>query len=164
MLRRLTTLVAITLAVVSCGSDGADATDRDAGVYVAVIRALAPGEAGERTPGGTIDELDRVVYVGPLDDAQHIPLEVQAAVVEQLDELATVRFVDERAEAIDDDDEEAPVLEDGVLVLVGPVPAGARPSVDAERYVDAGDAARLRVRLEPTDGAWEAVGVDTIGA
>ena len=164
MLRRLTTLVAITLATVSCGSDGADATDRDAGVYVAVIRALALGEAGEGTPGGTIDELDRVVYVGPLDDEQAIPLEVQAAVVEQLDELATVRFVDERAEAIDDDDEDAPVLEDGVLVLVGPVPAGGGPSVDAERYVDAGDTARLRVRLEPTDGAWKVVGVDTIGA
>lgn len=165
-LRRLTSLVAITLAVVSCGSDGADATDRDARVYVSVIRALAPGEPDERgqpDPAATTGELDRVIYVGPLDEEQAIPLEVQAAVVEQLVDFATVRFVDERAEAIDDRDHRAPVLEEGVLVLVGPVPAGGRPTVDAERYVDAGDAARVRVSLEATDGDWDVVGVDTLG-
>jgi hypothetical protein len=165
-LRRLTSLVAITLAVVSCGSDGADATDRDAGVYVSVIRALAPGEPDERgqpDPAATTGELDRVIYVGPLDEEQAIPLEVQAAVVEQLVDFATVRFVDERAEAIDDRDHSAPVLEEGVLVLVGPVPAGGGPTVDAERYVDAGDAARVRVSLEATDGEWDVVGVDMLG-
>jgi hypothetical protein len=43
------------------------------------------------------------------------------------------------------------------------VPAGGRPTVDAERYVDAGDAARVRVSLEATDGEWDVVGVDTLG-
>jgi hypothetical protein len=165
-LRTLTSLAAITLAVVSCGSDGADATDRDADVYVSVIRALAPAEPAERgqpQPPDTAGELDGVVYAGPLDEEEPIPLEVQAAVVEQLVDFATVRFVDERTEAIDDRDARAPVLEDGVLVLVGPVPAGSSPSVDAERYVDAGDTARVRVDLEPTDDEWQVVGVDSRG-
>ena len=165
MLRTLTSLAAITLAVVSCGSDGADATDRDADVYVSVIRALAPepAERGRPQPPDTVGELDRVVYAGPLDEEEPIPLEVQAAVVEQLVDFATVRFVDERAEAIDDRDAGAPVLEDGVLVLLGPVPAGTSPSVDAERYVDARDASRVRVDLEATDGEWQVVGVDSRG-
>ena len=150
----------------SCGSDGADATDRDADVYVGVIQALAPAEPAERgqpQPPATASELDRVVYVGPLDEEEPIPLEVQAAVVEQLVDFATVRFVDERAEAIDDRTAGAPVLEDGVLVLLGPVPAGSSPSVDAERYVDARDTARVRVDLEPTDGEWQVVGIDSRG-
>jgi hypothetical protein len=162
MLRRLTPLLAITLAAVSCGSDGTSATDREADVYVTLIRALAPSEPGERVPSDRIDEFDRVIFVGSLDEQQAISLEVQAAVVEQLEEFATVRFVDERAEAIDHTDDRDPVLEDGVLVLLGPVPSGRTPSVDTERYVDIDDSVHVRVTLEPADGDWEVATVDTV--
>lgn len=162
MLRRLTPLLALTLAAVSCGSNGTSATDREANVYVTLIRTLAPTEPAERRPGDDSDEPDRVVFAGPLDEQQAISLEVQAAVVEQLEEFATVRFVDEPAEAIDDTDNREPVLEDGVLVLLGPVPSGRTPSVDAERYVDIDDSVHVRVTLEPADGDWEVATVDTL--
>lgn len=162
MLRRLTPLLAITLAAVSCGSDGTSATDRQADVYVSLIRALAPSEPAERVASDDGDELDRVIFAGSLDEEEEISLDVQAAVVEQLDEFATVRFVDERAEAIDHTDDREPVLEDGVLVLLGPVPSGRTPSVDAERYVDIDDSVHVRVSLEPADGDWEVATVNTL--
>lgn len=167
MLRSLTSLLAITLAIVSCGSDDADATDREAEIYVAIIRALAPDEPGGSSRNAGVDEGDLVVYAGALDDEETIPLEVQAAVVEELEELeelATVRFVDSRDEAVDDAEESVPVLEEGVLVLLGPVPSGGAPSVDAERYVDLDDSVRVRVDLQRADGAWEVAGVDETGA
>jgi hypothetical protein len=163
MLRRLTPLLAITLAAASCGSDGTNATDREADIYVTLIRELAPSEPAERGPSKEIDELDRVIFAGSLDEHQAISLEVQAAVVEQLEQFATVRFVDERAEAIDHTDDREPVLEDGVLVLLGPVPSGRTPSVDAERYVDIDDSVHVRVTLGPEDGDWEVGTVDTLG-
>lgn len=161
MLRRLTPLLAIVFAVTSCGSDGAGATDREADVYVALIRALAPSEPAERVPSREIDELDRVVFAGSLDEQQAISLEVQAAVVEQLEEFATVRFVDERVEAIDQTEDREPVLDDGVRILLGPVPSGPTPSVDAERYVDREDSVHVRVTLERPNGDWEVASVDT---
>jgi hypothetical protein len=162
MLRRLTSLLAITLAAASCGADGKSATDREADIYATLIRALAPADPAEHVPGGEIDQFDRVVFAGSLDDEQAISLEVQAAVVEQLEEFATVRFVDERAEAIDHDDEGEPVLDDGVLVLVGPVPSGRSPSVDAERYVDNDDAVHVRVTLERPNGGWEVARINAL--
>jgi hypothetical protein len=109
-----------------------------------------------------MDELDRVVFAGSLDEQQAISLEVQAAVVEQLEEFATVRFVDERTEAIDDTDDREPVLDDGVLILLSPVPSGPTPSVEAERYVDNEDSVHVRVTLERPNGGWEVASVDTL--
>ena len=146
----------------SCGSDDPSATDRDVDVYVTIIRALAP-EPGDRVPRAEIDELDRVVYAGSLEEDQGISLEVQAALVEELEDFATVRFVDERDEAIDDTDDRAPVLEDGVLMLLGPVPTGRSPSVEVERYVDADDEFGVRVGLERADATWAVAGVETVG-
>ena len=163
MLRRLTPLLAITLATVACGSDSASPTDRESDVYATLIQALAPSEPTERATSEEIDELDRVVYAGSLDEEQPISLEVQAAVVEQLEDFATVRFVDERAEAIDDTDDREPVLEDGVLILLGRVPSGRKPSVDAERYVDIEDTVHVRVTVERADGDWDVASVDRLG-
>jgi len=148
---------------VSCGSDGTSATDREADLYATLIRALAPSAPAEPRPSDQIDELDRVIFAGSLDEQQAISLEVQAAVVEQLEEFATVRFVDERAEAIDPTDDREPVLEDGVLVLLGPVPSGRTPSINAERYVDIDDSVDVRITLGPTDGDWQVATVDTLG-
>jgi hypothetical protein len=162
MLRRFTPLLAIILAATSCGSDGTSATEREADVYVALIRALAPSDPAERVPSREMDELDRVVFAGSLDEQQAISLEVQAAVVEQLEKFATVRFVDERTEAIDDTDDREPVLDDGVLILLSPVPSGPTPSVEAERYVDNEDSVQVRVTLERPNGGWEVASVDTL--
>jgi len=152
MLQRLTVLVAMALAVGACGSDDSPTTDRDAEVYAAVIRTLAPENPGDL--GTEVDELDKTVYVGPLDDDVEISLEEQVQVVDDLEDFATVTFVDKREEAIDDAAEDEPVREDGVLLLLGAVPTDRAPTVDAERYVDVDDAARYRVTLLQSGEEW----------
>jgi hypothetical protein len=154
-------MTAITLAPGSCSSGGPSEHEREANVYAAVIRALAPDEP--TNSGAETKELDRVVYAGSLDEENTIPLEVQAAVVEMLQDFATIRFVDEKAEAIDDAEDGEPVLEDGVLVLLGTVSTGRLPSVDAERYVDLDDNEHFRISLERSNDEWSIVDLDAVG-
>lgn len=164
MLRRFTFLAIAGLAplvVNSCGSDGSPMIERDAGVYAAVIRALAdepPDPWRDRVD--IDDQRERVVFAGPLDEEIAISLEVQAAVVEALEDLATIRFVDQRTEAIDDDDDEQPVLEGGMLVLLGTVPAGRSPAVETERYVALDAATQYVVTAEQSDGEWMVVNLE----
>ena len=132
--------------------------ERQASIYAAIIQALAPDTPGD--PGAEPEEFDRVVYAGSLRDDEDIPLEVQAAVVEALEDFATVRFIDVRSEAIDDTADGEPVIEDGVLVLLGSVPSGPSPSVEAERYIDRRTDQRLWVRLESSNEEWSIVRMD----
>jgi hypothetical protein len=147
--------MAVTLAVGACGSGDPSEHEREANVYAAVIRALALDEPAD--PGAETEELDRVVYVGSLDEERAISLEVQAAAVEMLED-------DEKAEAIDETEDGEPVLEDGVLVLLGAVPTGRSPSVDAERYVDLDDHEHFQVSLERSNDEWSIVDLDPVGA
>ena len=139
-----------------------DEHEREANIYAAVIQTLGPDEPAD--PGAETEELDRVVYVGSLDEARVISLDVQAAVVEMLEDFATIRFVDEKTEAIDDTTVDCePVLDDGVLVLLGPVPTGRSPSIDAERYVDLDNDEHFRISLERSDNEWSIVNLDLVG-
>jgi hypothetical protein len=160
MLRRLTFLVATTVAVGSCGAEDGRSTERGAQVYDAVIRALVSEPPGHPDTGA--EQRDRVVYAGPLGEKVDVSLEVQVAVVDQLEEFATIRFVDSRNEAIDDDEERKPVREDGVLLLLGRIPDGRSPSVEATRYVDVDEDARFRVTVERSRGKWKVVDVEII--
>ncbi|MGH8986957.1 MAG: hypothetical protein ACRDY6_24260 [Acidimicrobiia bacterium] len=126
-------------------------------MYPVVIKALAPDRPGDPT-----DELDRVVFVGPINEDVDISLGVQAAVVEDLDEFATIRFVDDKSEAIDSGETE-PVIDDGILVLLGAVPAGDSPSVRAVRYVDVDDVARFRVTVEGSRERWTVADIERRG-
>jgi hypothetical protein len=71
---------------------------------------------------------------------------------------------DEKAEAIDETEDGEPVLEDDVLVLLGAVPTGRSPSVDAERYVDLDDHEHFQVSLERSNDEWSIVDLDPVGA
>ena len=71
--------------------------------------------------------------------------------------------IDEKAEAIDEVEEGEPVLEDGVLVLLGAVPTGRSPSVDAERYVDLDNDEHFRISLERSNDEWSIVDLDAVG-
>lgn len=144
---------AAVLAVSACGTpDSSD--ERTAGVYAAVIAAVAEEGPGEfRALEG---HAERVVYAGPLEDDVEIPLEVQVAVVEELrnEDYATVRFVDDREEAVAAGTEGEPVLEDGVLVLLGDVSENGEATVEAELYVHADDVAGFTVHADEASGDW----------
>lgn len=158
MRRKLMLLIAVALAVASCDDDDAEPRAYTAEAYAAVIQAIAPDP-----PGDPVEELDRVVFVGPIDEDVKISLGVQASVVEDLEEFATIRFVDDKKEAIGGDETE-PVMDDGVLVLLGKVSPGNSPTVRAERYVDVDDVARFRVTVRGSDDMWNVVEIVDVAA
>ena len=151
MRQRSMLLLALTLVATACGDDGEDSAERnapEAEVYTAVIQALAPN-----TPGQVVEELERDVFVGPINDDVDLSLGVQASVVDDLEDYATIRFVDEKDEAVGSDESE-PVIDHGVLLLLGRVPQGDSPTVRATRYVDVDDVARFRVTVEGSGERW----------
>ncbi len=76
------------------------------------------------------------VFVEPLGDGYVIDLAVQARVVTALETVARVRFIDHRAEAIDEDQPGQPVREGGLLVGLGPIVGGtAQRTVLTRRYL-----------------------------
>jgi hypothetical protein len=48
-------------------------------------------------------------------------------------------------------------------MLLGAVPTGRSPSVDAERYVDLDDDAHFRISLERSNDDWSIVDLDPVG-
>lgn len=61
------------------------------------------------------------VYVEPLGEGYVIDLAVQASVVRSLDTLAKIRFIDNRAEAIDAGEPDRPIKNGGLLIALGPI-------------------------------------------
>ena len=81
---------------------------------------------------------------------------VQAAVVDQLADQVTVRFVDTDDEAIDDTVEDRPVKE-GVLLRLGPVPLKGDPvEVTADRYRTLTDQELLTLSVRSNGDGWSA--------
>lgn len=160
MLRQVTMAGTAALAVGACTTSPDSSEDRTAGVYAAVIQAVA-----EEGPGEFMSlegHAERVVYAGPLGDEVEIPLGVQVMVVEALREndFATVRFVDDREEAVDASVEAEPVLEDGVLVLLGDVPEDGPTTVEAELYVTADDVEDFAAHAAEESDSWVVTGLD----
>lgn len=143
-------MVALTVALPSCGDDAPD-TPRAGRVYAAVVRAMVPVLEGD-------EQVSRDIYVAAVDEAEPIPIGVQAETVEQLDEYSNVRFVDARDEAIATDEPDAPVRNEGVLVVVGSVPErGDEVRIDVERYVDERDDESYRLTVAQVGTRWEVV-------
>jgi hypothetical protein len=163
MVRLLTILTPFGLAAgAACGvTDSAD--ERTVGVYVAVIQAVAEEGPGEFGPG---EGAERVIWAGPLEAGMEITLEDQVAVVEQLKEedFATVRFVDEGGEAIDDDEDGQPARQDGLLVLLGEIPDGPAPTVRAQRYLHVEEIGDFSAAVEQRAGAWRVTGLEAAPA
>jgi hypothetical protein len=136
------TLVVVLAAVLVAGMGaitagcGSDATgDPPQSVSTdAVLTALVDWAVeGEAAPATTADE-PPVVYI-TASNGDTIDAAVQASVVAATTDDATVRFADDRSEAIDDQSEDQHVHDDGVLLVVGELPAEAPPSgVTVERY------------------------------
>lgn len=103
------------------------------------------------------------VFVVAADTHAPISLEVQAGIVDALHGFATIRFVDERSEAIDDTDPHKSVVNDGILVTLGRIPTGARlVNVDAQRYERAGASVTYRMRLQRSGSTWTVTRVQTL--
>ncbi len=93
-----------------------------------------------------------VAFVMGIDGT--LSIDVQASVAAGLVDDVDVRFADERAEAIDDSDEQA-VREGGILLIVGDIDEeGSEVDVEVERYVTFEERDRVIVSLRFRDPDW----------
>ena len=147
-------LVAAALGAAACGADHRTAADvREIVIYSSVIRAVAPPVVGKPT-----SQLSKPVFVVAADASSPISLEVQAGIVDTLHRSATIRFVDERSEAIETTDPSHPVHESGVLVTLGDIPPGRTAvTIEGQRYERIGVATTYRVRLQRFGTSWKLV-------
>lgn len=147
----LVALACVALLVTSaCGDDdgGQDTSARESDVYAAILVDVASTEPHtESTP---------IVYVAPLGNEKPIPLDVQVSVVDSVADTAVVRFVDEADQAINKDDDGAPVIDDAVLVRLGAVPPEGGPtvSVPGELYHTEVDALPVEYKVTETPDGW----------
>lgn len=153
--RRLAARLPVTalLIVASCSTgSGPDANDRAIAIYSVVIRTVLT-----QPPGGqpATRAHDTSVFVAAADTHSPISLEVQAGVVDKLHNVATIRFVDARSEAIDTTDPRRPVVNGGILLTLGTIPTGNRAiTVDAQRYEQANATASYTINLHLTGSTW----------
>ncbi len=141
------------MLISACGDDdgGQDTSSREADVYAAILVDVASAEPHtESTP---------IVYVAPLGNEKPIPLDVQVSVVDAVADTAVVRFVDEADQAINKDDDGAPVIDDAVLVRLGAVPPdGPTVSVPGELYHTQSDASPVEYKVTETSDGWVVTG------
>jgi hypothetical protein len=151
--RRRTALVAAIVGVVlagvvgSCSSDGESAQDTvDATAAVTALVNWAAAEMpSEVDENGDVEA--PVVYV-TTESGGRLDAGLQASVVETTTEVATVRFADDRSEAVDDTSELMIVHDDGVMLVLGDLPEPARTlTVDVEWYRSIDEASNLVVTV-----------------
>ncbi len=150
---------AATLVVSACGDDssGQNTSSRESDVYAAILITVAADQPpADATP---------ILYVAPLANEKAIPLQVQVSVVDALASDATVRFVDDADQAIDQEVDGAPVLNDALLVRLGAVPPdGASVQVPAELYRSETDTSSVLYNVRETANGWVVKGFATPSA
>jgi hypothetical protein len=146
--------VAIVLGAAACGADHRTASDdRAIAIYSSVIRVVAP------PPGTTpTTPLSEPVFVVAANTHSPISIEIQAGIVDVLHDFATIRFVDERSEAIDSADPHEPVHEGGVLITLSQIPPGRTSvTVGAQRYEQIDVTTTYRISLQRVGTSWKPV-------
>ncbi len=133
---------------------GDDAAPADVVGSADAITAAVAWQADEQEP--VLDDkgepLLPVIFV-VAGDGTTIDVGVQADVAGATVDWATVRFADRAADAFDPDVEGEPVRDDGVMLLVGPIPEPARTiELDVVRYIalDEGQPLTLEIVSEPS--------------
>ena len=149
--------VVALVALGACGSDDATAT-RTVGPADAITAAVA-WQADEQAPVLDDDGEEQlpVIFV-VAEPGSTVDVGVQADVAAATVDWATVRFADDVADTFDPDLEGEPVRDDGVMLLIGPMPDPARTvELGLVRYVAVGDGEAItleitaNVRPEGTD-------------
>lgn len=142
----------LAVGAASCSDDpsNGNANVTPAAAYVAIIEWQVSEQEPALDDNG--DVVVPVVFVAS-DDGSTIDVGVQAEVAETTTEWATVRFADQPSEAFDPGVEGEPVRDDGVMLVVGPVPVAA-PSIELSvvRYVAVDDSESFLLQVTATPG------------
>jgi hypothetical protein len=144
--RRLVLAAVVAVgAVAGCG-DGADAPvpAPDASAYAAVLAPFMPIADPEEQPN---------VFVAPFEET--LALEEQVAIIELLGAGYDVRFVDDPATAVDADAVGRPVRDDGLLIVLGTIPAEPPYVVRVEEYRRQDDVSAQLVTLVWRTDHWD---------
>lgn len=145
--------IGVMAGAFACAGETPDVSPAGA-VYGAVLAEVLAEEPLVATSPGVLP----VLYVAPLDKRYPIDLGDQAKVLERLRSDADVRFVDDRAEAIDDKRPERPVRDGAVLVELGPL-QGEKDgyTVNLRRSDDALEPRERSAVVSRADGTWAVV-------
>lgn len=143
--------IGLVTGAFGCAADAPEASPAGA-IYGAVLAEVLAEQPVPATAAGVLP----VLYVAPLDKRYPIELADQAEVLERLRPAADVRFVDDRAEAIDDKRPDRPVRDGAVLVELGPVQdeADGRHTVHLRRSDDALEPQERSAVVTRAEGTW----------
>jgi hypothetical protein len=124
--------------------------DRAAQVYEAIVRWFIPASAPDSKT---------VVFVEPRGEGSVIGLKVQSELIRAVDDVADVRFIDERDEALEKgEDGEPRVRDEGLLLRFGPVPeTGSTVGADVDKFVGDETYTSLRFHLVDKGDHWAVV-------
>jgi len=156
--RGLWAIATLVLSVVaaSCTS-GADDLATDDGRIAAVYGSILDWVLDEEPGRSADEEPDWVLFVASRSEEQ-VDLDVQVAVVKALEPRVFVRFIDERLEAVEVDDENEPVRDGGLIVGLGAVAEGGSVEVYVDRYRNTADVEAWLVTVRRAGATWEIVG------
>lgn len=143
----------VALGVFTFASCDDDETASDVVGPAAAITAVVAWQTGEQEPVIADDgEVQLPVIYVVAEAGTTIDVGVQADVAESTVDWATVRFADDIADTFDPDVAGEPVRDEGVMLLVGPIPEPA-PSIELPlvRYtaVDDGEPLVVEIVSEP---------------
>lgn len=159
-MQRSAAACAISTILVACtaAADDPSAGDgREAAVYEAVLGWMLDEDPQDMSSDDP-EETATMFVVSRHEEP--IAVDVQALVVEALDDRVDVRFIDERGEAVAEGDEHQPVRDDGLLVGLGAVPPeGDSVEVYVDRYRKIDDIDAFDVAVQRRGATWEVVGV-----
>jgi hypothetical protein len=161
-MQRAAAVGAILMTLVACTTaddDPREGDGREAAVYESVLVWMLDEEPQRASDDVSDERAGWTMYVTSRHE-EPIGVDVQAFIVEALDDRVDVRFIDERTEAVEDGDERQPVREDGILVGLGAVPPeGDSVDVYVDRYREIDDIQAFDVAVRRRGDTWEVVGV-----
>lgn len=154
--------LAAVLLVAGCVDHAGPDDTRASAVYAAVVRWFVHDETGESVPASVPEDERFHVFLEPRGEGGRIDLQVQTQLIDDLTDIAAVRFIDAIDEAIEQPAEEggeALVRDDGVLLRLDPVPeTGDRVELDVDRWLRSADGTEefetLRFEVVAAGDAW----------
>ncbi len=140
-------LAVVALVCAGCGGGDDDGVDAVAAAgYMAVIDDFLPPVPADGTRP--------LVYVARLGD-EPFALEDQVEMIAHVGEAYDLRFVDDVAAAVDDEDVEAPPRDDGLLLGIGTITSTVPHTVRVEVYTAAGSVDAQKLTLSVRDDVWQ---------
>lgn len=121
--------------------------ERASDVYATIIHSFATQPEGDPKLNA---------YVEPRGEGSSISVDVQAELVTSVEDVADVRFIDARSEALEETDAGEMVVRDGgILLAFGPVPNDATDViVEVDQYIDETNLATHRFVMHRKGDEW----------